>query len=60
MFTMANGKVKDDSVIFKYDKDLKTELEEFDDLGKVRNKIISNNFVATSMLVTDAGVWWQL
>lgn len=56
MFTMANGKVKDDSVIFKYDKDLKTELEEFDDLGKVRNKIISNNFVATSMLVTDAGV----
>ena len=36
--------MKDDSVTFKYEKDLKTELEEFDDLGRVQNKIFSNDF----------------
>ena len=35
---MYDGKVKDDSVIFTYKKDLKTEMQEFDDLGRVRNK----------------------
>ena len=38
-FTMYDGKVKDDSVIFTYKKDLKTEMQEFDDLGRVQNKI---------------------
>ena len=43
IYTTSNGKVKDDSVTFEYEKSLKTELEEFDDLGKVHNKISSNN-----------------
>ena len=43
IYTMSNGKVKDDSVTFEYEKSLKTELEEFDDLGKVHNKKSSNN-----------------
>jgi len=38
-YPLSNGKMQDDSVTFKYEKDLKTELEEFDDLGRVQNII---------------------
>ena len=39
-YTLYNGKMKDDSVIFKYDEKLKAEIEKFDDLGKVQIPVI--------------------
>ena len=39
-YTLYNGKMKDDSVVFKYDKKLKAEIEKFEDLGKVQIPVI--------------------
>ena len=33
LLSVANGKLLDNSLTFRYDVDLKKEIEEFDDLG---------------------------
>lgn len=53
IYTMSNGKVKDDSVTFEYEKSLKTELEEFDDLGKVQNKKVPITTICGNIDVSD-------